>query len=98
MEDLKGEPGNRQPQPVVAPLTRAAIFLVVTVNPGDSDRHCEPGDIDEKPSSFCCSGHEFRCRRSLGAQSISNRYCDAFQHADNDCRGQDVQRVRWRKR
>src|SRR5260370_11709507 len=24
-----------QPQPVVAPLTRAAIFLVVTVNPGD---------------------------------------------------------------
>ena len=26
-----------QPQPVVAPLTRAAIFLVVTVNPGDDD-------------------------------------------------------------
>ena len=29
---------NRQPQPVIAPLTRAAIFLVVTVNPGD-DHH-----------------------------------------------------------
>jgi putative iron-dependent peroxidase len=29
---------NRQPQPVVAPLTRAAIFLVVTVNPGDDHR------------------------------------------------------------
>jgi len=29
--------GN-QPQPVVAPLTRAAIFLVVMVNPGDDHR------------------------------------------------------------
>jgi len=29
--------GN-QPQPVIAPLTRAAIFLVVTVNPGDDHR------------------------------------------------------------
>lgn len=27
--------GKPQPQPVVAPLTRAAIFLVVTLNPGD---------------------------------------------------------------
>jgi len=38
MRDLKGELGDRQPQPVVAPLTRAAIFLVVTVNPGDDHR------------------------------------------------------------
>ena len=38
MKDLKGELSNRQPQPVVAPLTRAAIFLVVTVNPGDHNR------------------------------------------------------------
>src|SRR5256885_5340419 len=38
MEDLKGELSKRQPQPVVAPLTRAAIFLVVTVNPGDDQR------------------------------------------------------------
>jgi porphyrinogen peroxidase len=30
--------GKPQPQPVVAPLTRAAIFLVVTVNPGDNPR------------------------------------------------------------
>jgi len=30
--------GNRQPQPVIAPLTRAAIFLVVTVNPDDDHR------------------------------------------------------------
>ncbi len=29
---------NRQPQPVVAPLTRAAIFLVVGINPGDDHR------------------------------------------------------------
>jgi putative iron-dependent peroxidase len=29
---------SRQPQPVVAPLTRAAIFLVVTVNPADDHR------------------------------------------------------------
>ena len=29
---------NRQPQPVIASLTRAAIFLVVTVNPGDDHR------------------------------------------------------------
>ena len=29
---------NRQPQPVIAPLTRAAIFLVVTVNPDDDHR------------------------------------------------------------
>ena len=33
MKDLKGELNKRQPQPVVAPLTRAAIFQVVTVNP-----------------------------------------------------------------
>jgi putative iron-dependent peroxidase len=29
---------SNQPQPVVAPLTRAAIFLVVMVNPGDDHR------------------------------------------------------------
>src|SRR2546421_1337293 len=38
MKDLKGELSNRQPQPVVAPLTRAAIFLVVTLNPGEDHR------------------------------------------------------------
>jgi len=38
MKDLKGELSKPQPQPVVAPLTRAAIFLVVTVNPGDDQR------------------------------------------------------------
>ena len=38
MKGLKGELRNRQPQPVVAPLTRAAIFLVVTVNPGEDHR------------------------------------------------------------
>jgi putative iron-dependent peroxidase len=37
-EGLKGELSNPQPQPVVAPLTRAAIFLVVTVNPCDDHR------------------------------------------------------------
>ena len=30
--------GNPQSQPVVAPLTRAAIFLVVALNPGDRQR------------------------------------------------------------
>ena len=30
--------GNRQPQPVIAPLTRAAIFLVVSINSGDDHR------------------------------------------------------------
>jgi hypothetical protein len=30
------------PQPVSAPLTRAAIFLVVTVNPGPDDRGKKP--------------------------------------------------------
>jgi len=38
MKGLKGELSNPQPQPVVAPLTRAAIFLVVTINPGDEHR------------------------------------------------------------
>ena len=38
MKGLKGELSSRRPQPVVAPLTRAAIFLVVTVNPGDDHR------------------------------------------------------------
>jgi len=38
MKHLKGELSMPQPQPVVAPLTRAAIFLVVTVNPGDEHR------------------------------------------------------------
>jgi putative iron-dependent peroxidase len=37
-EGLKGTLSQPQPQPVVAPLTRAAIFLVVTVNPGDDHR------------------------------------------------------------
>jgi len=32
------EMGRGVPQPVVAPLTRAAIFLVVTVNPGPDNR------------------------------------------------------------
>ncbi len=50
MEDLKGEPGNRQPQPVVAPLTRAAIFLVVTVNPGDSDRQAVRAFCEDFPA------------------------------------------------
>jgi putative iron-dependent peroxidase len=45
MKDLKGELSNRQPQPVVAPLTRAAIFLVVTVNPGE--------DQGEAVRAFC---------------------------------------------
>ena len=38
MKHLKGELSMPQPQPVVAPLTRAAIFLVVTVNLGDEHR------------------------------------------------------------
>ena len=38
MKHLKGELSTPQPQPVVAPLTRAAIFLVVMVNPGDEHR------------------------------------------------------------
>ena len=50
MEDLKGEPGNRQPQPVVAPLTRAAIFLVVTVNPGDGDRQAVRAFCEDFPA------------------------------------------------
>ena len=35
---MKGELSKPQPQAVIAPLTRAAIFLVVTVNPGDDRR------------------------------------------------------------
>src|SRR5215472_8499977 len=31
-------PAAAVPQPVSAPLTRAAIFLVVTINPGDENR------------------------------------------------------------
>ena len=38
MRHLGGELSKTQPQPVVAPLTRAAIFLVVTVNPGEDHR------------------------------------------------------------
>src|SRR2546423_15209728 len=50
MEDLKGELSKRQPQPVVAPLTRAAIFLVVTVNPGDDHRQTVRGLCEDFPA------------------------------------------------
>lgn len=41
---------NRQPQPVVAPLTRAAIFLVVMVNPGDDHRATVRAFCDDFPA------------------------------------------------
>ena len=40
---------NHQPQPVVAPLTRAAIFLVATVNPGDPPRTAVRSFCDDFP-------------------------------------------------
>ena len=40
---------NPEPQPVVAPLTRAAIFLVVTVNPGDDQRAAVRAFCDDFP-------------------------------------------------
>jgi putative iron-dependent peroxidase len=41
---------NRQPQPVIAPLTRAAIFLVVNVNPGDDHRATVRAFCDDFPA------------------------------------------------
>ena len=41
---------NRQPQPVIAPLTRAAIFLVVKVNPGDDHRATVRAFCDDFPA------------------------------------------------
>jgi putative iron-dependent peroxidase len=41
--------GN-QPQPVIAPLTRAAIFLVVTLNPGDDHRATVRAFCDDFPA------------------------------------------------
>jgi porphyrinogen peroxidase len=38
MADTTSEPDAVVPQPVSAPLTRAAIFLVVTINPGADNR------------------------------------------------------------
>ena len=38
MADTTSEPDAIVAQPVSAPLTRAAIFLVVTINPGDDNR------------------------------------------------------------
>jgi putative iron-dependent peroxidase len=49
MRGLNGEL-SRQPQPVVAPLTRAAIFLVVTVNPGDDHRQTVRAFCDDFPA------------------------------------------------
>jgi porphyrinogen peroxidase len=40
---------DRQSQPVVAPLTRAAIFLVVTINPGDAHRATVLAFCDDFP-------------------------------------------------
>jgi porphyrinogen peroxidase len=40
---------NPQPQPVIAPLTRAAIFLVVTVNAGDDHRATVRAFCDDFP-------------------------------------------------
>ena len=50
MKDLKGDLSKGQPQPVVAPLTRAAIFLVVTVNPGDDQRANVRAFCDDFPA------------------------------------------------
>ena len=41
---------DHQPQPVVVPLTRAAIFLVVTVNPGDDHRATVRGFCEDFPA------------------------------------------------
>jgi putative iron-dependent peroxidase len=41
---------SNQPQPVVAPLTRAAIFLVVTLNPGDEPRTTVRSFCDDFPA------------------------------------------------
>jgi len=41
---------SRHPQPVIAPLTRAAIFLVVTVNPGDEHRATVRSLCDDFPA------------------------------------------------
>ena len=41
---------DHQPQPVVAPLTRAAIFLVVTVNPGADHRATVRGFCEDFPA------------------------------------------------
>src|SRR5438270_1939243 len=41
---------DHQPQPVVAPLTRAAIFLVVTVNPGNDHRATVRGFCEDFPA------------------------------------------------
>jgi porphyrinogen peroxidase len=41
---------NRQPQPVIAPLTRAAIFLVVNVNPGDEQGATVRAFCDDFPA------------------------------------------------
>ena len=50
MKGLKGELSSRRPQPVVAPLTRAAIFLVVTVNPGNDHRATVRGFCEDFPA------------------------------------------------
>lgn len=42
--------GKPQPQPVVAPLTRAAIFLVVALNPGDGPRATVKAFCSDWPS------------------------------------------------
>jgi putative iron-dependent peroxidase len=42
--------GKPQPQPVVAPLTRAAIFLVVTINAGDENRATVRSFCDDFPA------------------------------------------------
>jgi putative iron-dependent peroxidase len=41
---------GHQPQPVIAPLTRAAIFLVVNVNPGDDHRAAVRAFCDDFPA------------------------------------------------
>jgi putative iron-dependent peroxidase len=38
------------PQPVSAPLTRAAIFLVVTINPGSDDRAAVRSFLSDLPA------------------------------------------------
>src|ERR1700732_5122528 len=50
MRHLGGELSKTQPQPVVVPLTRAAIFLVVTVKPGDDHRATVRAFCDDFPA------------------------------------------------
>ena len=72
---VKSAPSRQIPQPVTAPLTRAAIFLVVTITRGEENSArvrslCRDASLDYLESvGFRSMGETLSCVMSIGSNA-----------------------------